>query len=138
LNLGALDISANELIGRVAKTLQEDSNIKPPVWANTVKWSSHNERVPEQKDAWFHRCAAILRTMYLRGQPVGVERLRHKYGGRIQHRVSPQHHRSAGGKVIRLALQQLEKAGLVQKEKVGRTLTPKGRSMLDKAGKENA
>ncbi|MDP2717467.1 MAG: 40S ribosomal protein S19, partial [Candidatus Micrarchaeota archaeon] len=89
---------------------------------------------PEQKDAWFQRCASILRTMYLRGQPVGVERLRTKYGGRIQHRVSPQHHRKAGGKVIRLAMQQLEKAGFVQKEKVGRTLTPKGRSLLDKAG----
>ncbi len=41
----------------------------------------------------------------------------------------------AGGKNIRLMLQQLEKAGFVKKEKVGRTLTPKGRSLLDKASK---
>ncbi|MBI4360866.1 30S ribosomal protein S19e [Candidatus Micrarchaeota archaeon] len=131
--MAALDVPVNELINKVAKQLQTTEGITPPPWAGLVKLSPHNERVPEQEDFWFVRCAAILRTLYAGGKPVGVERLRHKYGGRTQHKVSPQHHRKAGGKSIRLALQQLEKAGLVKKEKTGRILTAKGRSLLDKA-----
>lgn len=131
--MAALDVPVNELISKVAKQLQATEGITPPPWAGLVKLSVHNERVPQQEDFWFTRCAAILRTLYVGGKPVGVERLRHKYGGRTQHRVAPQHHKKAGGKSIRLALQQLEKAGLVKKEKAGRTLTAKGRSLLNKA-----
>ncbi|MBI2445260.1 30S ribosomal protein S19e [Candidatus Micrarchaeota archaeon] len=135
--MAAMDVPANELIGKVADQLKAVDAIKPPTWAGSVKLSSHNERVPEQKDFWFSRCASLLRTMYLRAGPVGVERLRHKYGGRTSHTVARSHHRKAGGKSIRLMLQQLEQAGLVKKEKVGRILTAKGRSLLDKASKKS-
>ncbi len=130
-----MDVPVNQLIGKVTEELKKSEDVKPPAWAGTVKLSSHNERVPEQPDFWYARCAALLRTMYLRGEPVGVERLRHKYGGRTSHTVARSHHRKAGGKSLRLMLQQLEKAGFVKKEKVGRTITPKGRSLLDKASK---
>ncbi len=130
-----MDVPANDLIGKVAGLLKTMDTIKPPSWAGAVKLSSHNERVPEQPDFWYARCASLLRTMYVRAAPVGVERLRHKYGGRTSHIVARSHHRKAGGKNIRLMLQQLEKAGFVQKEKVGRILTSKGRSLLDKASK---
>ncbi|MBI5036101.1 30S ribosomal protein S19e [Candidatus Micrarchaeota archaeon] len=133
--MSATDVDANVLIKNVAKQLEANESIKPPEWAGKVKASSHNDRAPEQKDFWFLRCASILRTMYVRGTPVGVERLRHKYGGRTQHVVHRSHHRKAGGKTIRLAMQQLEKAGFIKKEKVGRVLTPKGVSLLDKASK---
>lgn len=133
--MAAMDIPANDLISKVAGQLKSLDTIKPPAWAGAVKLSSHNERVPEQADFWYSRCASLLRTMYVRGTAVGVERLRHKYGGRTSHTVARSHHRKAGGKSIRLMLQQLEKAGFVQKEKVGRTLTSKGRSLLDKASK---
>ena len=131
--MAAMDVPANDLIVKVAGLLKTDQTIQPPTWAGSVKLSSHNERVPEQKDFWYARCASLLRTLYVRGTPVGVQRLRHKYGGRTSHIVSRSHHRKGGGKNIRFMLQQLEKAGLVQKEKVGRTLTAKGRSLLDKA-----
>ncbi len=135
--MAAMDVPANDLISKVAGLLKTVDSVKPPTWAGLVKLSSHNERVPESPDFWFVRCASLLRTLYVRGTPVGVERLRHKYGGRTSHIVSRSHHRKSGGKNLRLMLQQLEKAGFVQKEKVGRTLTPKGRSLLDKASQKS-
>ncbi len=133
--MSAIDVPANTLINNVASALKGVEAVKPPSWAGKVKASSHNDRVPEQADFWYLRCASLLRTLYVRGVPVGVERLRHKYGGRTSHIVSRSHHRKSGGKTIRLAFQQLENAGLVKKEKGGRALTPKGRSLLDKASK---
>lgn len=135
--MAAMDVPANDLISKVSGLLKTVDSIKPPSWAGSVKLSSHNERVPESPDFWYARCASLLRTMYVRAAPVGVERLRHKYGGRTSHTVARSHHRKAGGKSIRLMLQQLEQAGLVKKEKVGRTLTAKGRSLLDKASNKS-
>jgi small subunit ribosomal protein S19e len=64
--------------------------------------------------------------------PVGVQRLRGEYGGRKRVGNSPAHHAKAGGSIIRISLQQLEKAGLVDKvEKSGRVVSNKGRSLLD-------
>lgn len=136
--MGARDVSPNELIAAVAAELKKNDKIKAPEWALAVKSSSHAERTPQQEDYWFTRCAALLRTIGLSSKPVGVERLRHKYGGRTQHIVARSHHRKAGGKTIRLGLQQLEQAGLVKKEKVGRVITPAGMSLLDKAVKVTA
>ena len=129
------DVSANELIAAAAEELKKIPDIKPPEWLMTVKAGSHNERLPEQEDFWYHRCAAILRAAATIGRPIGVQRLRNKFGGRTQHIVSRSHHRKAGGKNIRLAMQQLEKAGLLKKEKAGRTITAKGQQLLDKAVK---
>ena len=92
------------------------------------------ERSPDQEDWWYIRAASVLRTLYLRGgKPVGVERLRTKYGGRTGRRVRPEHFKKGSGHIIRLILQQLEEAGLVTKvEKKGRKITPQGISFLDK------
>jgi len=83
---------------------------------------------------WYIRAASILRTLYLRGgNPVGVERLRAKYGGRKDRGVKPERFVKGSGHVIRLILQQLESAGLVEKvERKGRRITPQGSSLLDK------
>jgi small subunit ribosomal protein S19e len=56
----------------------------------------------------------------------------------MQHGKKTYHHRKAGGKIIRLILQQLEKAGYVQKvekPKRGRAITPKGQEFLSKVAK---
>lgn len=131
--MSARNVSPNELIAAVVAELKKNDKIKPPEWILAVKASSHNERVPQQEDYWFYRCAALLRTIGFSDKPVGVERLRNKYGGRVQHTVARSHHRKAGGKSIRLALQQLGDAGLIKKEKVGRIITSSGMSLLDKA-----
>jgi small subunit ribosomal protein S19e len=64
--------------------------------------------------------------------PVGVSKLRKEYGGRKRRGVKPAHFAKAGGNIIRTVLQQLEQAGLAQKDGIkGRVVSGKGRSLLD-------
>jgi len=131
-----LDVDANALIGKVAEKLK-GMRMNKPAFVGLVKTGSHAERPPEQADFWYVRCASILRQAYVRGV-IGTNRLRTHYGGRKSRGVKPQTHRRAGGSSIRKAMQELEKAGLLKKEKVGRSLTPAGRKLLDSAAKETA
>lgn len=128
------DVSKNDVVSRVSAELKKSGALKEPDWAGAVKTGTQGERVPQEPDFWFKRGAALLLTIAERG-PVGVERLRNKYGGRKRHTVARHHHRKAGGKTIRVLMQQLEKAGFVKKEKTGRVATPAGFSLLDKAAK---
>lgn len=132
----ALDVDANALIGRVAEKLKT-MKIGKPAFVGLVKTGSHSERPPEQPDFWHIRCASVLRQAYVRGT-IGTNRLRTHYGGRKSRGVKPQAHRRAGGSTIRKAMQELEKAGLLKKEKVGRSLSPAGRKLLDAAASEIA
>lgn len=129
--VSALEAPAEGLIKNVAEKLKSDSAIKPPEWLQHAKAGPHAERRPESADFWYVRCASLLRKAYIE-KTVGVGRLRTWYGGRKSYGTTPEHHVDAGGSIIRKALQQLEQAGYVKKEKTGRTLTPKGRSLLDK------
>ncbi len=126
------DVPADILIDRLSKYLKENvREVKPPEWAAYVKTGSHVERAPHNPDWWYVRAASILRKLYIKG-PIGVSRLRKLYGGRKRRGVKPAHFRRAGGSIIRHILQQLEEAGLAEKDgNRGRILTPKGRSLLD-------
>ena len=126
------DVPADVLIERVATYFKANvEEIRPPEWAAYVKTGSHVERPPQNPDWWYIRCASLLRKLYLNG-PIGVSRLRKMYGGRKRRGTRPEHFRKAGGSIIRHALQQLEKAGFVtKKDREGRALTPRGRSLLD-------
>ncbi len=130
----ARDVRADLLIDHLKEELKRFESIKPPEWAFYTKTGMHKERPPAQEDWWYIRAASILRTLYMRGgRPVGVERLRTKYGGRKDRGVRPERFVKGSGHVIRLILQQLEAAGLVEKvERRGRRITPKGVSLLDK------
>ncbi|MFX1474009.1 MAG: 30S ribosomal protein S19e [Promethearchaeota archaeon] len=126
------DIAADELIPRIAEELRKSKEIKPPEWAGYVKTGAHKERPPTNPDWWYIRCASILRRLYVKGR-TGVSRLRTVYGGRKRRGVRPNHFAKGSGSIIRKALQQLEKAGLVTLEKGGgRILSSKGRSFLDR------
>jgi len=136
------DVPADLLIQRLARYLKKEvEEVRPPEWAIFVKTGSHVQRPPQDPDWWYVRCASLLRKLYMKG-PIGVERLRAMYGGRKDRGTRPEHHRKAGGSIIRKALQQLEAAGLVMKvtdEKghvIGRTVSPKGRSLLDRIATE--
>ncbi len=121
-------------VEELARYLKENFGdvVKPPEWALYAKTGSHKERVPDDPDWWYKRCASLLRKLYIHG-PVGVERLRTAYGGRKDLGHRREHFQKAGGSAIRKALRQLEAAGLVTRvEGRGRVLTPKGRSLLDK------
>jgi len=126
------DIPADILIDRLSKYLKENvREVRPPEWAAYVKTGSHVERTPHNPDWWYIRAASILRKLYIKG-PIGVSRLRKMYGGRKRRGVKPAHFRKAGGSIIRHILQQLEEAGLAERDgNKGRVLTPKGRSLLD-------
>ena len=74
-----------------------------------------------------------LRQLYIKGV-VGVGKLRTRYGTRKDRGGKPDEFRKAGGKIIRVILQQAEEAGLVEKVtrlQHGRRLTQKGREFLD-------
>ncbi|MEM7819053.1 MAG: 30S ribosomal protein S19e [Candidatus Aenigmatarchaeota archaeon] len=129
------DVEAQKLIEKLKEELKKFEEIKPPAWSFFVKSGVHKERPPEQEDFWFIRAASILRRLYLNG-PVGVERLRTYYGGRKQRGTRPARFRKASGNIIRKILQQLEKAGLVEKDKKGRKLSRKGISFLDRIAYE--
>jgi len=129
------EVYPNELIEKVAEELKKITAIKPPAWAAFVKTGASKERPPFEADWWYKRVAAILRSVCVLG-PVGVSKLRTKYGGKQRRGHSPPRFKRGSGNIIRKALQQLEKAGLIKfVEKgvhKGRVATPKGKSLLDK------
>ena len=129
------DIPTSKLIEKAAEELKKINEIKPLEWAKFVKTGRHKERPPVSKDWWYIRAASILRKTYVLG-PIGVSKLRRKYGGRKNRGHKPEHFYPASGSVIRKILQQLEKSTLIQQNKIGnrkgRILTPKGTSFLDK------
>lgn len=128
----AYDVPADVLIGKLSAYIKENiKEVTPPDWSAHVKTGSHVERVPQVPDFWYVRTASLLRKLYMNG-PIGIQRLRKEYGGRKRKGNAPAHHSKAGGSIIRTSLQQLEKAGFVDKvEKSGRVLSKKGRSLLD-------
>jgi len=130
----ALDVKAGKLIPKVAEKLKNEKMVAAPKWMAYAKTGSHVQRAPESADFWYMRCASLLRRLYVKG-PIGVSRLREKYGGRKKG-PGVAHFRKAGGSVIRKALQQLETAGLVGKMQKGRAISKKGMALLDKTAKE--
>jgi small subunit ribosomal protein S19e len=129
------EVYPNELIEKVAEELKKIEEIKPPVWAAFAKTGVHKERAPLDVAWWYSRAAAVLRSVYVLG-PIGVSKLRTKYGGKKRRGHKMAHFRKGSGSVIRKILQQLEKAQLIKfVEKgihKGRIIAPKGKSLLDK------
>jgi len=128
------DVEGNKLIESAAKELAKD--IKAPEWAAFVKTGMAQDRVPAREDWWQVRAASILRTLYKARGPLGTQKLRTKYGSRKNRGHKPERFYRASGKIIRVMLQQLEKAGyIIQKDVAGhkgRIITGKGKSFLDK------
>lgn len=129
-------VNQHELVLELAKELK--NHIEMPEWALFVKTGVHRETIPRNPDWWYIRAASILRVTYKLG-PIGVSKLRTKYGGRKNRGVRPDKFALASGKVIRTILQQLEKAELIKQSAVGvhkgRITTPSGASLLVKAAK---
>lgn len=131
------DIEPNKLIEAVANDLE--SIVPMPEWAKFVKTGPHVERVPTQKNWWQLRAASVLRTVAIKA-PIGVSKLRVKYGGRKNMGVAPDHFVRAGGKIIRTVLQQLEAAKLIKQDSrgvhKGRVVTGPGYTLLNSAAKK--
>lgn len=130
-----LEVDPSELIKRAALELKKQNLVKPLAWSAFVKTGQHKQRLPEQEDWWYVRSASILRAVARLG-PVGTQKLRVKYGGRLRRGHQPEEFRKGSGSIPRKILQQLEKAQLIKQAKKGvhkgRVLTAKGTSFLDK------
>ena len=130
------NVSQEKLVLALSEELK--TVIKMPEWAKFAKTGAHRETLPKNPDWWYLRAASILRVINIKG-PVGVGKLRIRYGGRKNRGMRPDRFALASGKVIRTILQQLEEAELIKQETVkthkGRVVTPKGVSMLSKVSK---
>ena len=128
------DTDPAKSIAKISESLK--SLIKAPEWALFVKTGAGKERPPVERDWFYTRAAAVLRTVYIRG-PIGVQKLRVKYGSKKNRGHSPEKFYKGSGKILRDILLQLEKAELVkfQKDGVhkGRVITAKGKSLVDKS-----
>ena len=131
------DVPPSVLIERLAKHLKEEvDEINPPSWTPFAKTGIHTQRPPRNPDWWFTRCSSLLRKIYVKG-PIGIERLRSEYGGRLDRGAKPEHARKGSGAIVRKALQQLQTAGLVQPlRNEGRVVTSEGRQLLDRLSTE--
>lgn len=129
------NVSKTEVIEKLALELKKVADIKPPQWSQFVKTGSQAERPPVNPDWWYVRTASILLKLNNLG-PVGVSKLRIKYGGRKNRGMAPERFRKSSGKIIRIILQQLEKAGFAKQAvkglHKGRIITPKGIAFAEK------
>jgi small subunit ribosomal protein S19e len=130
------DVNANLLIAKSSEELKK--LVKQPLWTIYVKTSAGKERPPLEKDWYYKRLASILRKVYLFG-PIGVNKLRLKYGNRKNIGMSGERVYKGSGKIIRTCLQELEKLQFIKKAEKGKhkgkIITGKGKSFLDKLAK---
>lgn len=122
------------LIKALSEELKKYSDeIKPPEGSEFWKTAFFKELAPlDTENFWYIRCASILRKVEKR-KVIGVNRLRKEYGGRNRRGPGLNHSAKGSGKIIRIALQQLERAKLVSlKNTKGRTITPEGKSLLER------
>jgi small subunit ribosomal protein S19e len=127
-------VDTAELIKQAAEKLKA-AGVKRPDYVVLVKSGAGRERPPADENFYYIRCASIMRQVYING-PVGISRLRTKYGSKKGHVVHLHHHMRAGGSVIKDSFTALEKLGYVKNTKQGRIITSTGKSFLDKIANE--
>ena len=133
------EINAQEYNLKLAEALKEIPEIKGPEWAQLVKSGPAKERPIDDLDFWHKRTASVLRQIYKK-DVVGVNRLRTYYGSKKNRGMKPEQFRKAGGKIIRVVLQQTDAAGLTEiakdikgmkSKRPGRQLTKKGKEFME-------
>jgi len=133
------DVNISKIIDKAGMALKNVKEVEMPSWGGFVKTGANKERPPANLDWWYIRTASILTKVYRHG-PIGVSKLRTKYGGKKNRGYKPERFYKGSGSIIRKILQQLEKAGLVENKQVGvhkgKVITKKGKSFLDKIAKE--
>jgi len=127
------EVDAEEFNKLLASELKKVPEFEEPDWVGFVKSSVARSRPIDEEDFWFKRAASILRQIYIRGV-VGANRLRTRYGGKKNRGGKRSVMRKGSGKIIRLILQQAEKAGFLEKtegKRKGRRLTKQGVKFLE-------
>jgi small subunit ribosomal protein S19e len=131
--MGIYDVPSKYLIEETSKILSTE--LEQPSFVEYVKTGMHKERAPQRTDWFYIRMSSIMYRAYKWGN-IGTERLRSYYGGRKNRGVKTEHHYKASGKVIRSAVQILEKAGYLEVAKPkGRKISVKGFKLLNQVSK---
>ena len=129
------DAPTQDLLKLMSQELKKKKEFIAPEWAPFVKTGASKERPPVDTEWWHIRVASVLRKVSLLG-PIGVSKLRVKYGGKKRRGHQPSEFRRGSGNIIRKVLQQLEKAGYIKQVQIGvhkgRKVTPQGQSFMDK------
>lgn len=128
-------LKSDEYNTKLSEILKNMPEFIQPEWISFVKSGTSKVRPPQGLDFYHKRAASILRQIYIK-KVVGVNRLRTRYGGRKKRGNRPEHFYKASGKMIRIILQQCDKAGLTEKyiepgKRAGRKLTKKGIELLE-------
>ena len=127
------EVRADEYNKKLAEVLKQISEFVQPEWSLFVKTGVAKKRPSQEVDFWHKRAASILRQIYI-NKTVGVNRLKTRYGSRQNRGMRPEKFAKASGKIIRVILQQSEKAGFLEKVKegnrFGRKVTKKGEEFL--------
>ena len=129
------EMPANEYNSKLASILKGMPEFERPEWSYFVKTGTSKIKPPQDPEFWHKRAASILRQIYTHNV-VGVNRLKTRYGSLKNRGMRPEKFRKASGKIIRVILQQSEKAGLLEKfnesgKRAGRVLTKQGRELLE-------
>jgi len=128
------DCDSSVLVEKTSEELKKVDEIKAPEWALYAKTGMQKDRPPVKKDWWYARSASVLRQVYRYG-PIGVSKLRTRYGGKKNRGMKKSHFYKGSGNILRKILQQLEKAGFVKAETKsvhkGRVLTAEGKKFLN-------
>jgi len=126
------DVEAQTFITAYAAHLKRGGKLEVPKWVDIVKTGTFKELAPYDPDWFYIHTASIARHIYMR-KGVGVGRLRHRYGGRVNRGTRPSHHALSSGSVERKALQALEKLKVLEKDSEGgRRITSDGMRDLDR------
>ena len=129
------EMQAEEYNKKLAAALKEIPEFVRPQWSYFVKAGVAKVKPPQDPEFWHRRAASILRQIYTHNV-VGVNRLKTRYGSLKNRGMQPEKFVRASGKMIRVILQQSEKAGLLEKshevgKRAGRKLTSQGRELLE-------
>ncbi|MEA3329711.1 MAG: 40S ribosomal protein S19 [Nanoarchaeota archaeon] len=131
--MGIYSIPNREFNEKLAKALKEFPEFEQPDWSFFVKTSVARERPPQESEFWHKRAASILKQIYIK-KIIGVNKLKTRYGGKKDRGAKPSKFKKGSGKIIRVILQQADKAGLtetVKGKKAGRRLTEQGKKLLE-------
>ena len=126
-------VTPEKLIEIIAEKLKEYPEISPPKGSELWKTAFFKELAPsDSENFWYIRCASLLRKVKKYG-PIGVNKLRKFYGGKNRKGKGLHHSARGSGKIIRVALQQLETAKLIElNDRKGRVLSSEGTSLLER------
>lgn len=125
------DIPASLFITTYANYLKNSGQVQLPSWVDITKSGSHKMFSPADPNWIFFRLASLVRRIYVNGGQ-GIGSFRKIYGGKKKRGSKPSQKKNSGGKIIRLALNELERLKIIEKNSNGnRYISKKARKDID-------